>query len=800
MSYEIDTNQAAALRLAAVLSALFLIALTCLSLVTLDHVKYLFVTTRGGGSMATVSAALTVTDWGIIGITAALGMALVVFPATRHGFVGLWSGESVLVWLPVGAALLWCGHAILGSGLIVTGDAGTHVARVNHLAMALHGGVSLFWDNYFFGGSTLLQFTGPMFHWIAAAIDLLLGDPTQAIKYLAFGARLAAALFMYLLVRSLGCNRVTASLTALFYGGAFFMTYMEIVRSSFPQLINFAAMPAICLFLELILRRPALFGGATVGLALSAIVLIGNHQPTALLFSVLVAVYLGIRIATTGISIAAVRALTAAAMCSAVGSVYFLLPFALERGMTADDFSAGSLMTATWPSVATLRNFVVWNGFGSGPVYAAYVGLPMLLCVTAGGYTIWAKPRAVWRPLRLSYWLMLSLAFMTLVLRGAYVREATFTFFFLCVAAGLGLEMVARAMPRHGGLLAAVFVLTLLDAGPLAIQPWTRSDLVPFAEAGEYLANLAPDTRVIEVGTVDGKPYVSDDPALSPVAYGRLQILMGPHKQDATKAHNGFAALLKIVQQDLRAKQHLEPATRAMLAAANVGWIVGTNAKSMGLPDDFTGTVTDPVLGAYLRIPEATPYLASGRLELTDRPAPFDAAPFWDIAFDHQSDASTAAMAAMAAINARMRPDPATRQAAAILVPMRPLTLGWDTEREGQAPAVRLVSYAVEPGTVRLLVESDRDGFIRLAHPLGLGAQVTQDGRFVTPLTDVQSLIVLPLHAGQNDFVIAPMPSRLRRLSFWVTVGMLAGLSIFAVVRAMGDRLSRHFRLPLAGR
>jgi hypothetical protein len=98
------------------------------------------------------------------------------------------------------------------------------------------------------------------------------------------------------------------------------------------------------------------------------------------------------------------------------------------------------------------------------------------------------------------------------------------------------------------------------------------------------------------------------------------------------------------------------------------------------------------------------------------------------------------------------------------------------------------------------LVESDRDGFIRLAHPLGLGTQVTQDGRFVTPLADVQSLIVLPLHAGQNDFVIAPMPSRLRRLSFWVTAGMLAGLLILAVVRAMGDRLSRHFRHPLAGR
>lgn len=73
------------------------------------------------------------------------------------------------------------------------------------------------------------------------------------------------------------------------------------------------------------------------------------------------------------------------------------------------------------------------------------------------------------------------------------------------------------------------------------------------AEAGEYLADRAGDARVIEVERVDGKAYIADDPGLRPLAHGRLQILMGPHRQDATKAHNGFAALLKIVQRDLQA-------------------------------------------------------------------------------------------------------------------------------------------------------------------------------------------------------------------------------------------------------
>jgi hypothetical protein len=365
------------------------------------------------------------------------------------------------------------------------------------------------------------------------------------------------------------------------------------------------------------------------------------------------------------------------------------------------------------------------------------------------------------------------------------VREVTFTFFFLCVTAGLGLEMMSRTMSRRRSLFAIVFALTLLDSGPLALQPWTRSDLVRLALAGEYLADRSENARVIEVDSVAGKPFVSDDPSMTPLGYGRLQILMGPHKQDATKAHNGFAALLKIVQQDLQTDRTLDAATRTMLAAVNVGWIVGINGTDMGLPDGITGVLSDSVLGPYLRIPEATPYLVSGRLQTMERPPSFGAAPFWDFYFDRRLDVAAAAMAAMVSINSGMHPDPASRQTSAILVPVRPTALGWNAEQEGPTPASRLLSYTVEPDTVRLSVEADRDGFIRLAHPLGLGVAVDQNGRSVTPLADVQSLIVLPLHAGRNDFLVTSRPSALRRGCFWMTVVILTVLSLMAVVRGV---------------
>jgi hypothetical protein len=779
-----DLDQTVATGLSAVLIALFLIAATLLSLVTLDHLKYLFVGEKMRPSMVTVFGAMTVLDWILLSVATATSVALITVPAVKRGYLALWQGQSWLLLAPVAAALLFSGHAILGRGLIVTGDAGTHVARVHHLAMALLQGDTPFWDNYFFGGSTLLQFTGPVFHWLAALVELIVGDPTRAIKYVAFTARAAAALFMYLLLRRLGTRRTTAALGALFYAGAFFMTYMEIIRSSFPQLINFAAMPAVFYFLEEILRRPAILGRGTLGLSFSAIGFIGSHQPTALIFSLLVGFYLTARLYMTGSYRPTLRALAAAVIITGLGSVFFLLPFALERSMTADNFAAASLISFAWPSAQTLRNLFVWGAAGTGPEYSAYAGLPMLACAAAGAFTMRNSPRPSGRDLRPIWGLLIGLVLISLFVRGAYVRQATFSFFLLCVAAGVGLEMLARMVPAKLPLHAAIFLLMLLDAGPLAVQPWTRTDLVPLAAAGNYLAYAAKDARIIEVQQVDGKAYISDDPSLNPPAYARLQILAGPHKQDATRAHNGFAALLKIAQQDLQATRWLEPATRAMLAIANVGWIVGDDLHAMGLPADYKDTETTPILGAYWRIPEATPFIVSQRLEVMARPASFDAAPFWDISFDRALPDATAAMAAMRAINQRMQPDPSTRSADAILVPVRPQGPDWSDNAPGRpAATVRMLSYSVDPGTVRLSVQSDSRGFIRLAHPLGLGVQATQDGSVVMPAADVQSLIVLPLHAGRNDFVISAIASPLRQICFWTTVSVLTALALLTIIR-----------------
>ena len=70
------------------------------------------------------------------------------------------------------------------------------------------------------------------------------------------------------------------------------------------------------------------------------------------------------------------------------------------------------------------------------------------------------------------------------------------------------------------------------------------------------------------------------------------------------------------------------------------------------------------------------------------------------------------------------------------------------------------------------MVESDRGGFIRIAHPLTPDTRVTRNGTAVVAIPDVESLTVMPLLPGANNIVLTWVPSTLRQLCFWTSVGM----------------------------
>ena len=743
------------------------LALTAVSLSTVERVKYIVLADRTAATPARLLGTLHVPDFFLFAVAAACGLGVLILEVRRRGLSRLLSGEAPLpLALAVAAMLLWFAHALLAPGLIVTGDGGTHVARVNHLAMAIRDGSSLYWDNYFFAGGTLLQFTGPVFHWLATAITLAVGDATTGVKIAAVACRFVAAFAMFAFLRRAGLGRSAAALGCLFFGGSFYVTYMVSIRSSFPQIIILATLPAMLYGIECVLAAPRRIGRGWVVLCLAAIVLIGNHQPTAVMAAVLLGLYVVARIGMAGWRWAPLPPLLLAAVVIALGSTYFLVPFALEQPWSAEGALSQPLISVVWPRAGELANYVVWGHAGTGPIYTAYVGLSIIACALAGAPL---SVRASGEPAARLWLVSVALVVLSLFLAGLYVRPSGLTFTFLCVAAAASVQLLVQAFPARSWIPTLIFVAFVIDVAPSALQPFTRTDIRGIEHAGEVLAERAAGERVLQVAP--GNQFLlSVGPDSTPLHYARVQMLHGPHKPDATHAHNGIVAAIDLVADDLAANNTLDPQSRLLLGMLNVGWVVGVDGPRMGLPPRFAGTIADPVLGAYWRLPEATPVLASGRFELAERPASFGGVPLWN--GDFAQGAGRAAKADVVAMVDRMGVDLAHRQAAAFLVPARP---PWPAA-DGPAPAIELADYSVEPGRVRLTVVADRAGLLRLAHPIYPTITVLRNGEPIAVVGDVFSFIVLPIEAGRNDIEVTASPSVLRRVCLAVTGVVVVGL------------------------
>jgi hypothetical protein len=758
------------------LAGLFL-TLTAVSLTTVERIKYFVLADRSAATPARLAGILHDADFALFAIAAACCLGVLVLEVRSRGLRRLLATEAPLpLALAVAAMLLWFSHALLAPGLIVTGDGGTHVARVNHLAMAIRDGSSLYWDNYFFAGGTLLQFTGPVFHWLATAITLAVGDATTGVKIAAVACRIAAALAMFACLCRAGLDRTAAVFGCLFFASSFYVTYLVSIRSTFPQIVILATLPAMLYGIECVLAAPKVFGRGWLVLCLAAIILIGNHPPTAVMAAVLLGLYVVARIGLAGWQFVPLPSLLLAAGVIALGSVYFLVPFALEQPWTGENALSQPLISLALPQLGTLLNYVVWDRAGIGPVYTAYIGLSVIACALAGVPFALRAPRCAMARL----WLIaVALAVVGLFLTGIYVRPSGFTFFFVCIAAAAGVQLLLQRFPERAWIATLIFVVFVIDVAPSALQPFTRTDARGVEDAGKLLAKRAADERVLMVSP-SSDYLISVGPNSTPLNYARVQVLNGPHKPDATRAHNGIVATLDLIADDLAATDRLGSQSRLLLGMLNVGWVVGVDGPHMGLPLRFPDTIPDPVLGPYWRLPEATPVLASGHFELAERPASFDAPPFWNGAFTEPTGRD--AKAAVLALTNRMGVDLAHRQTAAILLPTPPPRHAAD----GPAPAIELASYVVEPGRVSLTVTADRAGLLRLAHPMYPTLTVSRNGAPVAAVGDVFSFIVLPIEAGRNAIEVTASPSLLRRVCLLVT-----GVTVVGLLGMLGFRRAR---------
>jgi hypothetical protein len=111
-----------------------------------------------------------------------------------------------------------------------------------------------------------------------------------------------------------------------------------------------------------------------------------------------------------------------------------------------------------------------------------------------------------------------------------------------------------------------------------------------------------------------------------------------------------------------------------------------------------------------------------------------------------------------------------------------------------------LRAYQVDPGQVRLTVDADQPGFLRLSHPIHPSLHVTENGRVVEPIRDIFSMLVIPVRAGRNHIAVVAVPSTLRLACLGVSAVCAAGLLASLFWLLLGHQIRRLVPARVAAR
>lgn len=192
------------------------------------------------------------------------------------------------------ALLVWLGIAYLFPGLMLAGDAGSHIARFHEVRLGLQSGVLSDWTNYDYLGSPLLGFTGPLVFVVGGAMDLLFRDANLTAKVYLLVCHLATGWLFYLFIRRLGLSRASALAGARSYGGSFAHLHLLIFRGALPQGITMAALILLFASAEGVMHRRATWRTDLLLFSLATAAILLNHQPHAVFAAVYLTLFGGL--------------------------------------------------------------------------------------------------------------------------------------------------------------------------------------------------------------------------------------------------------------------------------------------------------------------------------------------------------------------------------------------------------------------------------------------------------------------------------------------------------------------------
>ncbi|MFO1430318.1 MAG: hypothetical protein U1F76_09295 [Candidatus Competibacteraceae bacterium] len=695
--------------------------------------------------------------------------------------------------------LLWLIHSYFFPGHILGGDASSHIVRLIHFGSSLQKGEVSFWNNYFYMGSPFLQFYPPLFCWLGGGLYALIHSADWAVKLLLLILHAASGILFFLFLRIVGIGRLAALLCTIAYAGAWAHGQLIWYQGVLPQALTMALLPAAFLLAERMLHSEQPYGWNWTGFTLVSAAMLIAHQPHGMFSGIYVGVYLLFRQVMEHRGWRPLLAIATAGMLGVLMALFVIVPYWLERDYVMASAGAG-LFHLRLPDAQYFHHLLVWRNTSTtqGAETAAYVGLSTFLLagVAAVNTRTWRRDGLM------AKWNLLILAalLVSMIWRGALVRDIIYTLFFLSALAAAGAQQLLDRFPNSRSLPAILLLIVFIDVGTTALQPLPRTDKAFMDTAGAYLAKSAANERVMltTTGRKDqGNEAITADvgPNGNLIQYYPVQTVGGPHNHTATHVHNFAVTIIERAQQELRKFYSLSPETRSLLAMLNVSRIVNSFSNGMGLPESYAGSIEEPPLGRVISMPEATPVLFAPGLIKIVPPAGLEKPLVWS---EHYQEPMTAQalhlLDFIEQVRQAMLPVPAQRRAARI--PVQELPVDAPPLSDSHAgDRIRLDSYRVTGNTVHLAVTTDSPGFLQLAHPWYPLLQVKHNGVLITPLKSTLGLLVVPAVAGSNSIEIQPSRSAIRIvLGALGWGGLLAGFLIpWAYQRRLIPNLSEFW-------
>ena len=681
-----------------------------------------------------------------------------------------------------------------GYRLYTMGDGAPHFLNSWMVYEGLRNGELPFWTNQWACGSPFLQFYPPLFFYLAAAGLFVLPDLFTVIPLLLSLLHLLSGVTLYRLVRSLGTGRGAAFVGALLYAMAPWHVFQLFHFNRFPVAPVYTLLPLLFLSTER-LRRGRLQALGIGALSLAGIAL--SHQGYALFTCVFFALYTVVRsceqAGAPGGRWPYFQHLVLTGLLGLGIASFLLVPHLLESHLLPFLPSVGSIQGAKGflmdnPYLATL---FLWS---RRPIlHSGYLGYTLFLFGLVG-LTGWVSMRrSAWAALLVctafAYLLVLGhenplYGWIPLVYSQFYAgRYIIFLTFFLSISAGLSVPVLShflRSRARPAGGRTNRTLTALVPRLPLIVLLVAALDLGPIFHYVQRSPRYAtPDQGRVYDAIREARasdPHVLGRAVDLPRDYARRNhgSLILPFEADAptpeagqfgtTRSYHFIRRILREARENLPYLHTLADPIRHALFLLNTRYLF-TDAFSPEAVSALGGRTFGGPL-ALFRLPEASPVLASHRLDAVEKgwgpPARLT-----DLVLDRWNPPDL-----LERLLASMDIDPAHRTARRILVrdgPPLPAPL------PGPVEPIRVEEQEEELTRIRLAVTAGSDCFLRLSQSYYPYQRVLLDGHPVERVyRSAMDFIVIPFPAGRHRIEVQAVLSPLRKGCLAASAGALA--------------------------